>query len=663
MTLLGTTGTDSGTANADGTGSGITYGQTGKVGNAISFDGSNDYIYFPDTPDTNFTFGAGCTVSWNMWYKASSTGQSARLWSQARGSGGGSNERGVTFGIVSGTGFNLFASTSNSDYYLNGTDANVIPNDTNWHMLTVTFDEDGGSNNLKIYIDGSSVATRSGTTSGSASNPAYYPNIGRMVSATEYFAGLIDEYSVWSRVLTTSEITALYNSGNGAATTTAVTNHTGIEMYYPMNESSGTVTNFAGLGKAKLGTGCYKYDGDLDYTRMDAGATTFTDKGTIALWINATNNADSRTAVSSKADNSTNPQIMIRGDDDGDLNMTIAGQNTTIGQITEGTWYHVAITWDQTANICKSYLNGKYTQQRTGNGSDFTGNDTCRWILGMGYNTTTSGRTWDGKLDDFGLWSRILTDDEIEALANNVERTPELTSNLSSDSGWEADGSAISVNTSGSYIDSDNNNGGTTHQALFYDLGSALSTGWVIDLDLYVTACTNSGSNWTHIGMHDTDQDTDDDDNQNFLGINALAEYTQISTGNGNYLGIMHNQNTTLGNASPTGVSGDGDEVATGNQFYLRLIRDGNTLKLERHATSSRTGSTLTTTRSITMTAGLRYFGISHRSRAHGGRMDLKIENVKIWEGYPEYDTNGALVTSISKEGLKVHYSFSSSNF
>ena len=228
VTLLGTTGTDSGTANADGTGSGITYGQTGKVGNAISFDGSNDYIYFPDTPDTNFTFGAGCTVSWNMWYKASSTGQSARLWSQARGSGGGSNERGVTFGIVSGTGFNLFASTSNSDYYLNGTDANVIPNDTNWHMLTVTFDEDGGSNNLKIYIDGSSVATRSGTTSGSASNPAYYPNIGRMVSATEYFAGLIDEYSVWSRVLTTSEITALYNSGNGAATTTAVTNHTGI---------------------------------------------------------------------------------------------------------------------------------------------------------------------------------------------------------------------------------------------------------------------------------------------------------------------------------------------------------------------------------------------------------------------------------------------------
>ena len=170
--------------------------------------------------------------------------------------------------------------------------------------------------------------------------------------------------------------------------------------------------------------------------------------------------------------------------------------------------------------------------------------------------------------------------------STTAQRKTTLTSNLSSDSGWEQDGSAIFVNESGSYIDSDNNGGSTTHQALFYDLGSALSTSWVIDLDLYVTNSSNSNSNWTHIGMHDVDQDTDDDDDQNFLGINAIAEYTQISTGNGNYLGIMHNQNTTLGNASPTGVSGDGNEIATGAQFYLRLIRDGNKLKLERHATS-----------------------------------------------------------------------------
>jgi hypothetical protein len=211
------------------------------AGKALGFNGSSSYVYMNDTPDTNFTFGAGCTVSWNMWYKPSSTGQTYRLWAQNRGSGSSADQRGVSFGVNSGTGFNLFAATS-GDYYLNGTDANVIPNDTNWHMLTVTYDEDGGSNNLKIYIDGSSVATRTGTTSGSASSPAYYPNIGRFVSGVEYFAGLITEYSVWSRVLTTSEITELYNSGDGKFTSDVST--TGLVAYYKMDESSGDILNY-----------------------------------------------------------------------------------------------------------------------------------------------------------------------------------------------------------------------------------------------------------------------------------------------------------------------------------------------------------------------------------------------------------------------------------
>ena len=106
----------------------------------------------------------------------------------------------------------------------------------------------------------------------------------------------------------------------------------------------------------KLGSGCYSFDANLDYTRMDAGATTFTDKGTIALWIKATNNVSARTAISSKADASTNPQIMVRGTDTDQFEMVIAGIAETIPPaVTEGTWYHVAITWDQTANVCKSY--------------------------------------------------------------------------------------------------------------------------------------------------------------------------------------------------------------------------------------------------------------------------------------------------------------------
>lgn len=212
---------------------------------------------------------------------------------------------------------------------------------------------------------------------------------------------------------------------------------------------------------------------------------------------------------------------------------------------------------------------------------------------------------------------------------------PTYDTNFTSTSGWLTDGTDINIDTSVNAIISDNNNGSTTHQGISKDLGSDLhATKWVIDLDIYCTNVTNSNSNWTHIGMSNYNASRDDDEAQNFMGINVLAEYTQISTGNGNYLGLMSNSNTTLGNFTPVGVSGDGDEVATGAQFYLRLIRDGaTTLKLERHSTSARTGSTLTTTHSCNNLSGLRYFVISHRSRTHSGRQNLKIENVRFYNG------------------------------
>ena len=212
---------------------------------------------------------------------------------------------------------------------------------------------------------------------------------------------------------------------------------------------------------------------------------------------------------------------------------------------------------------------------------------------------------------------------------------PTYDTDFTSTSGWLTDGTDINIDTSVNAIISDNNNGSTTHQGISKDLGSDLhATKWVIDLDIYCTNITNSNSNWTHIGMSNYNASRDDDEAQNFMGINVLAEYTQLTTGNGNYLGLMSNSNTTLGNFTPVGVSGDGNEVATGTQFYLRLIRDGETtLKLERHSTSARTGSTLTTTHSCNNLSGLRYFVISHRSRTHSGRQNLKIENVRFYNG------------------------------
>jgi len=49
---------------------------------------------------------------------------------------------------------------------------------------------------------------------GSISNSIDF-NIGARNSATQYTNGIIDEVGIWDRVLTSTEITELYNSGVG----------------------------------------------------------------------------------------------------------------------------------------------------------------------------------------------------------------------------------------------------------------------------------------------------------------------------------------------------------------------------------------------------------------------------------------------------------------
>ena len=48
--------------------------------------------------------------------------------------------------------------------------------------------------------------------------------------------GSFDEVSIWNRELSDSECVALYNSGSGAVTTTAVTNHSGLKAYWNFND-------------------------------------------------------------------------------------------------------------------------------------------------------------------------------------------------------------------------------------------------------------------------------------------------------------------------------------------------------------------------------------------------------------------------------------------
>lgn len=69
------------------------------------------------------------------------------------------------------------------------------------------------SNTIKYYIDGTLKNTTSHSGGAFEGNSPF--SIGYTFSSTDYFDGKIDEFGVWSRVLSARDISDLYNNGEG----------------------------------------------------------------------------------------------------------------------------------------------------------------------------------------------------------------------------------------------------------------------------------------------------------------------------------------------------------------------------------------------------------------------------------------------------------------
>lgn len=188
--------------------SGVTVGSTGKLGNAITLNGSTgsaSRVY------TSALYNAS-TFTIGMWIKRNSHSDKARnLFS--------SN---ATDSATWGDGYSFYLDSSNQLRYVNQFVADTTlggnVNDTNWHYVLMTYN----SGSVEGFVDGSSVGAGSaGTmnTSHAAGRTWIGENetAGGVGSGTNLFDGTIDEVGYWSRVLSGAEITSLYNSGSGLA--------------------------------------------------------------------------------------------------------------------------------------------------------------------------------------------------------------------------------------------------------------------------------------------------------------------------------------------------------------------------------------------------------------------------------------------------------------
>lgn len=186
----------------NGTGTNVTY-PAGLINQGASFVGTGN-ISVADS--TDFTFGSA-DFSVSIWVKfalpnvryifvgqINSTGVTA--------SGSFTIQRMADNTIVGNA---MTGSTSNL------ATSTVTITDSNWHHIV--FLRDGTT--TRIYIDTVASGTANVSTN-SINDSSEIIGLGQGGNNTAFrLNGMVDEFGVWKRKLTTTEITQLYNSGNG----------------------------------------------------------------------------------------------------------------------------------------------------------------------------------------------------------------------------------------------------------------------------------------------------------------------------------------------------------------------------------------------------------------------------------------------------------------
>jgi hypothetical protein len=175
---------------------------------SISFNGVDEYI--SRVYETDIDFSITVPFSYSMWTKI----PSGQIGGMAYFSiFGGSNDR-IVLDTANGIEINI---TMYYQSLANGVKLNWTTATTKgqWQNIVFTYDGSETKAGIKIYIDGSdlgapNVTFRDNFTGDFQDSSPFYIGYG---PGTRYFEGNMDEFGIWNKELSSTEVTELYNSG------------------------------------------------------------------------------------------------------------------------------------------------------------------------------------------------------------------------------------------------------------------------------------------------------------------------------------------------------------------------------------------------------------------------------------------------------------------
>ncbi|MDP3772440.1 MAG: LamG domain-containing protein [bacterium] len=416
----------------------------GKIGQALEFDGVDDYVSTTYAP----IFADGADFSFTAWVKAPSL---ANVTADIVGSLANTGISDETIRLI----FNASGCTSGKIEWI-VRDTNSVSGDdvcstsssfdnNVWHHVVGVFDEDVS---LYLYVDGvlqGSTAVTNGSGDAEKDFTGYPFYIGArngQGAADTFLSGSIDDVRIYNRALSADEIKRLYNIGgtfkvNAPRYTDSLTNGlvgawsfdgpdmAGVQAYDRSGSyATGTLTNGPKKTIGKIGQ-ALSFDGVDDYVSV-ARNSAFEPATAIsvATWIYwQDNSASSYAQVVNKPKNvPTDPHVSYGVEQDvgtSNMNFTLNIDSvlykTGTTPVSLNTWHHLVGTWSSGGKTMRLYLDGVEVATNAGASGSITYYEKP---LEIGVNTNTANTEFNGLIDDVRIYNRALSPQEIQRLYN-----------------------------------------------------------------------------------------------------------------------------------------------------------------------------------------------------------------------------------------------------
>src|SRR5210317_385886 len=398
----------------------------GKFGAGGYFNGSSSQITVASTATSPIDFTAR-SYSFSCWVNTTSTTYQTIL------SKYGNSDSYRAFSLNINANGTIQAKERSGGTSYNTTSTGTI-NNGSWNHIVLT----KSSTNTIIYINGSLDENNANTVTSNSGLTEPFRIGAENTASPEWFDGKIDQVRLFSKALTSSEVSTLYAETASTAesldplsedttdTLQVLGDSSCIATYQFENDETDLSGSYDGTGTAiQYAAGRYgqaaSFNGSSSGIDLPNLGISGSQSRTVSFWFNLNTTPSGTEQLYSQGTNNLKEAFNIQLTSSAKVQVSYAGREwDSTTALSTGQWYHILVTYNggniETSSNTEIYINGTEETLVSGGGSSTGSASTSNTSYSLGYRTNISTLYVDGKIDQVRIFNKALSASEVTTL-------------------------------------------------------------------------------------------------------------------------------------------------------------------------------------------------------------------------------------------------------